>query len=188
MRKIFLTFSSQEVNSYNKILERIINLIDESKEFQILHRWFDDKQSKNSNIYKIYERSTKALLNADLVVAEVSTPSIGVGQQIAFAMAHKIPVVVLVKFNLKKEKSLLFLKGIKSARVIFYYYKNEGDIVNNLIQTMRSVINDNFEKLNFMATKSIKKLLSEESKKRKLSQSELLRQIIVEWKDKNNLN
>lgn len=181
IKKIFLTFPSSRLDIEDKNIETIISVLDKSNKFKIGYRWFDVREKIDN--YIIYEKSTKALLNTDLVIAEASVPSIGVGQQIAFAMSHKIPVLILVKSSLKNDKKSLFLKGIKSAKVSFFYYKSSTDIKDNLLSIVESKINDDLEKLNFMATKSIKKFLIKESQKRKISQSEFLRQIIIEWQE-----
>lgn len=185
-KKIFLTFSSQKTKSSDKNISKIIDVLDKSERYKILYRWFDTKEPEKLSHYDIYETSIKSLLKADLLIAEVSTPSIGVGQQIAIAMFHKIPVLILAESKTKNKNTPSFLKGIKSTNVSFLYYNQKTDITDDLLSTIKSKINDSFEKLNFVATKSIKKLLIEESRNLKISQSELLRQIITDWKDRNS--
>lgn len=185
-KKIFLTFSSQKSRISDKNISNIIDILDKSGKYKILYRWFDTKGPEKLSHYDIYETNIKSLLKADLLIAEVSTPSIGVGQQIAIAMFHKIPVLILTESKTKNKNTLLFLKGIKSTNVSFFYYNKKTDIEKNLLTMMESKINDSFEKLNFMATKSIKKLLIKESRNLKISQSELLRQIIFDWKERNS--
>lgn len=181
-KKIFLTFPSQRAMNGDKNINNIIETIDKSSKYKIIYRWFDTKKLKKTNHYEIYETSIKTLLRADLLIAEISTPSIGVGQQIAVAMFHKIPVLILAESKNKNTPS--FIKGIKSTSVSFLYYDKKTDIINNLLPMIKSKINDSFEKLNFIATKSIKEFLIKESRKLKISQSELLRQIIIDWKEK----
>lgn len=179
IKRVFLTFSSKELPKNNEVIAALIKCLDESEIFEISNRWFDKKDSKD----EVYTVGVKALLNSDLIIAEVSTSSTGVGQQIALGMFHKIPVLVIAKKDFQKATHSLFLKGTKSTQVSFFYYKDKDDLVKNLIPVIRSKFDDKFEKLNFMATRSIKKLLSDESKKMGVSQSELLRQIIREWKE-----
>ena len=40
----------------------------------------------------IYERDTEWLRSADMVIAECTCPSLGVGYELAYAEAHNIPV------------------------------------------------------------------------------------------------
>jgi hypothetical protein len=181
-KQIFLTFSSKESVYSDKDIAMIIKTIDKNSNLQITNRWFEKKKFKEVDI-KIYENSIKSLLSSDLIIAEVSTSSIGVGQQIAFGMFYKIPVLILAKKEIEKARHSLFIKGTRSTQVSFYYYENTDDIVKNLNHLIKSKFDDNYEKLNFMATKSIKKTLEIESRKRGISQSELLRQIIIRWKE-----
>jgi hypothetical protein len=183
MKRIFFTFSSKKPYKSDEVINLVLKLIDKSDKFEIAHRWFEH-MSKDSNDLRIYEAGIRALFGSDLVVADVSVPSTGVGQQIALAMLHKIPVLILAKENFETEKHSFFLKGTKSTYISFFYYHDIKDISENLVSLIEEKTNDELEKLNFIATKSIKKLLDEESKKRRISQSELLRQIILDWNDK----
>ncbi len=177
-KRVFLTFSSKELPQDNEVIASLIRCLDESKTFEISNRWFDKKEEDE----EIYSIGVKSLLNSDLIIADVSTSSTGVGQQIALGMFHKIPVLIIAKKEFQKATHSLFLKGTKSTQVSFFYYNDKADLVKNIISVIKSKFDDKYEKLNFMATRSIKKLLSGESRKLGVSQSELLRQIIREWK------
>lgn len=176
-KRVYLTFSSKELPQTNEVIAALIKCIDESNIFKISNRWFD----KKGNEEEIYSIGVKALLNSDLIIADVSTASTGVGQQIALGMSHKIPVLIIAKKEFQNATRSLFLKGTKSTQVSFYYYRDKNDLIKNLVSVIKSKFDDHYEKLNFMATRSIKKLLIEESRKLGVSQSELLRQIIRDW-------
>lgn len=179
---IYITFSSKEQFSKNKIITSLINVIDKSNDFCVSNRWFEYVHTEQIN-YKIYEKNVKSLLNSDLIIAEVSTPSTGVGQQIAFGIFHKIPVLIIAKKEFEKSTQSRFLKGTKATEVSFFYYNDEKDLLDNIFPLIRAKLDDVYEKLNFMATKSIKKILIEKSRIQGISQSELLRRIITQWKE-----
>ena len=50
---------------------------------------------KNESNQTIFNRDIKWLLQADLIIADVTTPSLGVGYEIAVAVERKIPVHAL---------------------------------------------------------------------------------------------
>lgn len=59
---------------------------------------------KNLTVAQIYERDMAWLMSADVVVAEVTSPSLGVGYELRAAEGHKLPVLIL--FNEDSERSL----------------------------------------------------------------------------------
>jgi len=73
----------------------------------------------------IHDRDMDWLKSSDIIVAEVTTPSLGVGYEIGRAAIMKKPVVCLYR---KKEGSQLsaMISGSEAAEV--YYYKNIDDV------------------------------------------------------------
>jgi nucleoside 2-deoxyribosyltransferase len=59
---------------------------------------------KNMTVGQIYERDMQWLMSADVVVAEVSTPSLGVGYELRVAEERGIPVLCL--YNEESGRSL----------------------------------------------------------------------------------
>lgn len=57
----------------------------------------------------IYEQDTAWLRESDLVIAECSTPSLGVGYELAYAEAHGIPVHIF--YNHSRAQLSAMLKG-----------------------------------------------------------------------------
>jgi nucleoside 2-deoxyribosyltransferase len=56
---------------------------------------------------EVYDRDTNWILESDILIAEVSTPSHGVGYEIGFALAHSIPVICLYKVGMPVSKLIL---------------------------------------------------------------------------------
>lgn len=67
----------------------------------------------------IYERDVALERRADLIVAECTTPSLGVGYEIAYAEARGIPVVLLFRENAGRRLSAM-LSGNPAFTVIPY--------------------------------------------------------------------
>lgn len=63
----------------------------------------------------IYARDTHWIREADLLIAEVSQPSIGVGYEIAYAESQNIPVLALYHIGAENPMSAMVFGNQKSA-------------------------------------------------------------------------
>lgn len=72
----------------------------------------------------IYEQDTAWLRESDLVIAECTTPSLGVGYELAYAEVHGIPVHIF--YNKSRANLSAMLTGDKYFRI--HPYHNEEDI------------------------------------------------------------
>jgi 2'-deoxynucleoside 5'-phosphate N-hydrolase len=68
---------------------------------------------------EIHDRDLEWLLSADLLVAEVSNPSLGVGYEIGRALENKIKVICLYKKTEGKRLSAM-IKGAPGIKVMIY--------------------------------------------------------------------
>lgn len=82
----------------------------------------------------IYNRDIEWLKTADIVVAEVTSPSLGVGYELAYAEKLNIPVVCLYRPSADKKLSAM-IEGNKNFN-IFEYQKVEelNDIFTKLFK------------------------------------------------------
>jgi nucleoside 2-deoxyribosyltransferase len=80
----------------------------------------------------IYEQDKRFLDQCDFLVAECTTPSLGVGYELAYAEAHHKPVVVL--FDITKNRKLSsMVAGNDNFRKIYYSSADElTEIVKSL--------------------------------------------------------
>ena len=81
----------------------------------------------------IYERDTEWLRQSDMVIAECSCPSLGVGYELGYAEAHGIPVYIF--YNRSKANLSAMLNGNAYFTVIPYESEEEcfsrlGDILH----------------------------------------------------------
>jgi nucleoside 2-deoxyribosyltransferase len=67
----------------------------------------------------VFQRDTQWLRDCDAVIAEVSTPSHGVGFEIAYALDRGIPVLCLARDGVPVSK---MLTGIRQAHFEFQIY------------------------------------------------------------------
>lgn len=74
---------------------------------------------------EIFQRDTKWIREADVVIAEVTNPSLGVGYELAYAEALKKPVLAL--FDASSHKKLSAMVAGNPA-FIFAIYTNGEDV------------------------------------------------------------
>jgi nucleoside 2-deoxyribosyltransferase len=95
-----------------EVLTEHIGLVD-------LNKFEDGKTDKY-----IYLRDRTLLDQCDLVVAECSTASLGVGYELAYAEAHRKPVVVLYDITRNKKLSAM-IAGDDSFKKMYYSSETE---------------------------------------------------------------
>ena len=99
MKKIYFAGSirggRQDAQLYNKIItllkQKNIVLTEHVGNPNLSHLEIDTKMDKSERDAAIYTRDTEWLKQSDLVIAECTTPSHGVGYELAFAEKLNIP-------------------------------------------------------------------------------------------------
>lgn len=181
----FVTFSSKYLKTKTTPTYQDFVLVVKNTGFNILHEWFNKKNGRKPE--KVHAEALDAIREADCLIAEASIDSIGVGQQITYAIQKRKPVIICMKASRAKNNNLTFLKGTKSSKIEFVYYKTLEDLGTKLKQLFDEKEESTLEKFNFIATSQLKAIISEESQKQQISQSELLRSIVKEWVVKHKL-
>ncbi|MDD2319710.1 MAG: nucleoside 2-deoxyribosyltransferase [Geobacteraceae bacterium] len=95
--KMFFAGSIRGGGGYGKVYRRIIALLNSHGEVISEHLYNNGstkKEGENSDA-AIHARDLEAIRQSDLVFAEVSHPSIGVGYEIGIAESIGIPVIAL---------------------------------------------------------------------------------------------
>ena len=91
----------------------------------------NEKQSTDNQIFEDYE---KKLQECDLVFAEVTIPSLGVGYEIGYADSHNKPIIAIYdKTAISKVTTML--RGNKRIKII--PYTNVEEIINNLEEILK---------------------------------------------------
>ena len=72
----------------------------------------------------VYDRDTAWLRDCDAVIAEASTPSHGVGFEIAYALEHGKPVLCLARAGVRVSK---MLTGIRQGGFAFHTYRTQAE-------------------------------------------------------------
>ncbi len=77
----------------------------------------------------VYERDTAWIRECDVLVAEVSTPSHGVGYEIGYALQHAKPVICLYRAGSSISKMIL---GNRDPRLRVFSYNHLDEAINTL--------------------------------------------------------
>lgn len=78
---------------------------------------------------EIFERDVRLLDEAELLVAEVSYPSLGVGFEIAYFLLKGKPALAFAKEN-RENKVSAMIRGITWENFRFYTYQTWEDVVD----------------------------------------------------------
>lgn len=127
MKKIYFAGSIRGGRTDAELYKRIINYI--QQEHIVLTEHVGDLSLSKTEGLKdrdvaIYEQDTAWLRESDFVIAECTTPSLGVGYELAYAEAHGIPVHIF--YNKSRANLSAMLTGDKYFQI--HPYHNEEDI------------------------------------------------------------
>lgn len=127
MKKIYFAGSIRGGRTDAELYKRIINYI--QQEHIVLTEHVGDLSLSKTEGLKdrdvaIYEQDTAWLRESDFVIAECTTPLLGVGYELAYAEAHGIPVHIF--YNKSRANLSAMLTGDKYFQI--HPYHNEEDI------------------------------------------------------------
>ena len=91
----------------------------------------NEKQNTDNQIFEDYE---KKLQECDLVFAEVTIPSLGVGYEIGYADSHNKPIIAIYDKTVVSKVTTM-LRGNKRIKII--PYTNVEEIINNLEEILK---------------------------------------------------
>lgn len=120
MKKVYFAGSIRAGRQDIGIYKEMIRLLKE--DFVVLTEHIadiklDSEQGRTEEY--IYERDRAWLMECDFVVAEVSTPSLGVGYELAFAESLKKKVICLYRVDSEKQLSAM-VAGNKYFKIFEY--------------------------------------------------------------------
>lgn len=180
--KAYISAPTNLLNFDRRSLDKIVSSLNKIG-YGITWKWFELGNLPNK---EIYDKSIKSIFTSDVLIAEITYPSTGVGQQIALASNKGIPVLCLINnYPRKKVKPSSFVQGSDNQLIRFANYDLDN-IQNVLENELKQIHLHKFEKFNFISTVEINRTLEEVAIKERLSKSQLLRKIINEWMDKHS--
>ncbi|MFZ2522129.1 MAG: nucleoside 2-deoxyribosyltransferase [Minisyncoccia bacterium] len=130
--KIYFSGSIRGGWEHQEIYHSIIGLL--KKQGEVLTEFVGDSTLtyKGSSLptSEIYKRDVGLIDMSDIVVAEVSTPSLGVGYEIAYAESKGIPIICLYKPEEGKSLSGM-IEGNPNVRLFRYNNVSEAEEIIN---------------------------------------------------------
>lgn len=86
-KTVFVTFSSKYLKTQTSPSCQDFVSVIKNTGYTILHEWFNKKDGRNAE--RVHSEALEAIRKADYLIAEASIDSIGVGQQITYALQKK---------------------------------------------------------------------------------------------------
>lgn len=135
--KIYFAGSIRGGREDKELYAEIINLL--KKYGEVLTEHIGDKTlselgEDGPDDYYIFERDMEWLKQADIIVAEVTTPSLGIGYELGKAKEMKIPVLCLYRKNANKKLSAM-ISGNRYFQVVEYSdLKNVEEVLQNYFE------------------------------------------------------
>lgn len=117
--------------SYIPVYKNLVSLC--SKYFDKVLCTYPDFWNFKGTPKEFYKITVKKISNCDLFIAEVTSPSTGVGMELQMAVENKIPVIGLVKEGNKVSSMVLGLPTLKKL----IKYRNQKDLTNKLEKVIR---------------------------------------------------
>jgi hypothetical protein len=131
----------------------------------------------------LYKDSMEAITRSDVVIAETSIQSYGVGYQTAVAIHLKKPTLLLYS---EEEDSSVFVSGVPKSNALFKKYnkKNIAGIITKFLQ--ENDIQTKDMRFNFFIDRPIYNYLRWAAHKTGKTKAEILRELVSKEIDKAN--
>lgn len=174
--KVYFSASSstlkEDKNLYKNITETISKLGG-----VLISDWMVDKTRLSPE--SLFDQAVKDIRQADLLVAEITHPSTGVGQQIGLALSWKIPVIALKRGGLKNNSRFTLGTKSKLLKIVIY---DADTLENKLKKYFNGIKKYKYVKFNFITTRDIYDYIDGKSRAEGISMSEFLRNIVEEYR------
>ena len=124
--------------AYLPIYKRLTKLC--KKYFDVVIGTWPDFWNSKETPRRFYDRTYKTIIDADLYICDVTSPSIGVGMEMQMGQEHNIPTIAVCK---KGVKPSIMATGIPSTKKVIYY-----ENIDDLSQKLEIEIKDFIKKRN----------------------------------------
>lgn len=123
------------VNYYNSEITSLLGKILSEMEFEISSPWVLQGKDVGATPNDIFYRDINAVKGSDILLAEISKPSHGVGMEIMQAYISRKKIILVAK----EGSNVSFLvRGIPDS--IFIEYKDYRDLEENLKKILKEVV------------------------------------------------
>ncbi len=137
-----------------------------------------------SNFQDAYKNNMKSIKNADILVAEVTNLSSGIGYLISTALNLKKPVLALFQKNSGKKPSTM-IKGSTANKLVFFEEYTSDSIDNISKKFVRSVKNIMDTKFILIISPEIDRYLEWASDHKRMHKAQIVREAVEEMMKKD---
>ncbi len=128
---------------------------------------------------KSYERNMKAIKQSDVIIADVSNISSGVGFQIATALKEKKPVLALFNINSKTKPSATLRGSSYKNRLLTYQeYSDQKDFLKKTTNYLREIKKKLDTKFILIIPPEIDRYLEWASKEKRMHKAQIVREAV----------
>ncbi len=142
-KKIYFAGSISGGRKDAELYNRIIKMMQETDIVLTEHIGKIDYSTANRTLadeQAVYNQDTAWLLESNLVIAECSQPSLGVGYEMAYAEAHNKPVYIF-----HKVPSDIHFSAMLSGNPYFHVYSYETE--EEMLQRIKQILCDESEEI-----------------------------------------
>lgn len=183
---VHFTCSRKSVLTDIERLRAILKIITQEKH-ELAREWIEDAHAQmlnkhRRNISAVYQRSMEEVAKADVMIAEVSSSSFGVGYQVANAIQQKKPILLLSREDVDNDS---LVRGLDNAVVTYSEYND-----SNLEDIIKGFLRDNDIKakdlrFNFFLDRQVYNYLRWASFKTGKTKAKILRELVLKEINKN---
>jgi nucleoside 2-deoxyribosyltransferase len=130
MKNIYIAYSVTNGNQDVEIIKGLIDWLDENG-FDIIHPF-------DIALFQDYlaEKSIKYINTSDIIIADISTYSHGVGFELGYAYSRKKQIVVICNENVR-EKISKFIIGLFPNII---YYSTQTELIESVSYRLKEII------------------------------------------------
>jgi nucleoside 2-deoxyribosyltransferase len=126
-----MTFNHDKAKFYKMLIDLLNNY------GKVLNEFVGDEKVINYDPKFIFERDTNNMANSDILIADISYPSLGVGFELGYYLQFNKPLLVLYDNNLPLPSA----SGLGLPNSTIYGYENELDAKMKVKKFMEEVKN-----------------------------------------------
>ncbi|MDP2967362.1 MAG: ribbon-helix-helix protein, CopG family [bacterium] len=181
-KKVFFIAESETDSltkkTYKEII-RILNSLHCNVEERIFSRLIRGSLKSTKDFEKIYRDTLRNIEDSEVVVAEISSKSGGVGYQIYHAISNKIPVVALYEQNKARIASTI-IRGSDNKYLLVFSY-NSGNLKKVIEKALQKAKELRRVRFNLVITNTEYIALEKKAKKERINKTELIRRLLREY-------
>lgn len=134
MKKIYFAGSIKGGREKQEEYFELIKYLSNFGEVLTEHIWKEDISNKANPEKYVYERDTQWIDSCDIIVAEVSVPSLGVGYELGYGESKNKKVICLYDENSEKELSWMISGNSKNQIIRYKTLEEVKEILKETLQ------------------------------------------------------